>query len=152
MFGPDGGSKCSQASCLYGPWWAAKHTPHLPHCHYNCCSAAADTHTRDEDTGIICISTQCRPTYALILNTHMHTHRGKGQQRTIGPSDNGARRNALLHINIQQSGCRESVCQQGGMLINLTNTGVRQPHDYKVLRLWSPAPQLLIPSSYSLTS
>lgn len=38
------------------------------------------------------------------------------------------------------------------MLINLTNTGVRQPHDYKVLRLWSPAPELLIPSSYSLTS
>lgn len=38
------------------------------------------------------------------------------------------------------------------MLINLANTGVRQPHDYKVLRLWSPAPQLLIPNSYFLTS
>lgn len=45
----------------------------------------------------------------------------------------------------------ESVCLQGRMLINLANTGVRQPHDYKVLRLWSPAPKLLIPSSYFLS-
>jgi len=47
---------------------------------------------------------------------------------------------------------RECVCQQGRMLINLANTGVRQPHDYKVLRLQSLAPKLLIPNSWPLAS
>lgn len=38
------------------------------------------------------------------------------------------------------------------MLINLTNTEVRQPHDYKVLKVWSLALQLKIPDSRQLTS
>lgn len=116
------------------PLWATAghiHTPSLPHFQFNGRFVAADTQTMNTwaqyraDTNV-CINTE---------RTRAHAQRPAENNR---PSGSGARRNSFLHINIQQSGCSKSLCQQGRMLINLTNTGVRHAHDYKVL--WCPAP------------
>lgn len=139
MLGPDGWSKCSQASCLYGPWRATK-TPLVSLAAAVTAALLQQTHTHTRGRhGHNNVDTDLRINTKHTVSTCSEAEASREQQGRLTMGLRGIL-SSILILNIA---CVERLCQQGCMLINLTNTGVMQPQDYKVLRL-------LVPSSITI--